>query len=253
MDLRIIHFSPTGGTLSAARILAAGISQHVSETDLTDTKADYGSLPFKPEDTVLIAIPSYSGRVPAAAAARISAMHGNGAMAILLCVYGNRAYEDTLIELSDTAKKAGFRPMAAATAIATHSIVPKYAQGRPDSEDRKRLNAMAASIRHKLDTGDDTEPQVPGNRPYRKAAKAGIIPNATSACIKCGICAAKCPAGAIDANDPSQTDKDKCISCMRCIHVCPHNARKASAVMLAAASIMLRKACSGRKDCELFL
>lgn len=48
-------------------------------------------------------------------------------------------------------------------------------------------------------------------------------------------------------------DDKACISCMRCISVCPHNARKANPVMLAAVGVALKKVCSERKECELFL
>lgn len=48
-------------------------------------------------------------------------------------------------------------------------------------------------------------------------------------------------------------DRDKCISCMRCVAVCPHKGRKVSPVMLFAANLMLKKACSIRKENELFL
>ena len=40
---------------------------------------------------------------------------------------------------------------------------------------------------------------------------------------------------------------------MRCIAVCPQGARKLNSVMLSAANLMLRKVCSERRECELFL
>ena len=70
----------------------------------------------------VIAVPSYGGRVPGTAAGRLGAIRGNGARAVLVCVYGNRAYEDTLVELQDIAKQAGFRVTAAVAAVAEHSI-----------------------------------------------------------------------------------------------------------------------------------
>ena len=94
---------------------------------------------------------------------------------------------------------------------------------------------------------------VPGNRPYRKYGTIPLIPGASHTCGSCGLCAAKCPSGAIPSDNPKQTDKDKCISCMRCISVCPTHSRKLNPLMLAAASQKLKKACSGRKENELFL
>ena len=70
-------------------------------------------------------------------------MKGNQARAVLVCVYGNRAYEDTLIELKDVADKAGFVPAAAVATIAEHSIMHKFAAGRPDGQQksyRKKRN-----------------------------------------------------------------------------------------------------------------
>lgn len=81
--------------------------------------------------------------MPQAATERLSAIRGNGAKAVLLCVYGNRAYEDTLVELEDTAKQAGFRVIAAIAAIAEHSIARQFATGRPDAQDQARLHTFA--------------------------------------------------------------------------------------------------------------
>ena len=94
---------------------------------------------------------------------------------------------------------------------------------------------------------------VPGDRPYREYGTIPLIPGASHTCGSCGLCAAKCPSGAIPSDNPTQTDKDKCISCMRCISVCPTHSRKLNPLMLAAASQKLKKACSGRKENELFL
>ena len=80
-----------------------------------------------------------------------------------------------------------------------------------------------------------------------------MVPKPTKECINCGVCAAECPAQAIDRENTKKVDEKACISCMRCVSVCPHAARKVSPVMLSAASLMLKKVCSERKDCELFL
>lgn len=180
-------------------------------------------------------------------------LSGQGARAVLVCVYGNRAYEDTLVELEDAAKQAGFRIIAAVAAVAEHSIARQFAAGRPDMQDAKRISDFARQIQAKLDAEDFTEPSIPGNRPYKKAKGAGMVPKPTKECTECGVCAAKCPVQAIDRENPKKVDEKACISCMRCISVCPHSARKLNPVMLSAASLMLKKVCSERKECELFL
>lgn len=162
-------------------------------------------------------------------------------------------YEDTLVELEDVAKQAGFRVIAAVAAIAEHSIARQFAAGRPDAQDAKQLSAFAGQIQAKLSAGDATEPAIPGNRPYKKAAGAGMVPKPTKECTQCGICAAECPVQAIDKENPKKVNEKLCFSCMRCVSVCPHSARKVNPVMLSAVGLALKKVCSVRKDCELFL
>lgn len=253
MKLYDIVFSPTCGTKKVADDLTDALEGEVTTVDLTDSKQDFNAVSLTKEDAAVISVPSYGGRVPAVAAERLGMVHGNGAKAVLVCVYGNRAYEDTLAELEDTAKQAGFQVIAAVAAIAEHSIARQFAAGRPDAQDAAQLSDFAKQIQHKLSAADTSEPAIPGNRPYKKAGGAGMVPKATKECTNCGVCAAECPVQAIDKKDPKKVDEKACISCMRCIAVCPQGARKLNPVMLSAASLMLKKACTERKECALFL
>ena len=171
-------FSPTGGTRKAADLLAEPLFSETVPVDLTDSQADFSTVVLRAEDVAVIAVPSYGGRVPATAVQRLSAVRGNGARAVLVCVYGNRAYEDTLAELQDTAKQAGFRVVAAVAAVAEHSIVRQIAAGRPDDGDQRQLADFAKSIQAKLEKEDDSEPAIPGNRPYKKGGGCRRVPAA---------------------------------------------------------------------------
>lgn len=253
MKMYVIYFSPTGGTQKVSNFLAQELSNTSTSIDLSDYRTDFQNIALSNEDIALIAVPSYNGRVPALASARIQQIQGNGAKAILVCVYGNRAYEDTLVELQDIVKNAGFSVVAAVAAIAEHSIAHKYATNRPDQDDYKQLKEFAEKIRNKLNVQNFTEPVIPGNRPYKTISPTGIVPKATSKCTKCGLCASRCPANAIDKNDPTKVHKNACISCMRCISVCPYHARKINGFLLFIVNAMLKKACSVRKTGELYL
>ena len=236
MSIYAIYFSPTGGTEKIVTFIAEQFGEYQS-IDLCEKTSDLTN-DFSEEDLCIIGVPSFGGRVPAIALERIKALSGNNATAILITVYGNRAYEDTLIELEDTLIEKDFTCQAAIAAVAEHSIMHQFATGRPDQNDLTELASFAQKIKEKTNNTVKTDfppVHVPGDRPYR------------------GLCAAKCPSGAIPSDNPTQTDKDKCISCMRCISVCPTHSRKLNPLMLAAASQKLKKACSGRKENELFL
>lgn len=246
-----ITFSPTGGTKKCADLLSAAWNEK-TEIDLMKRQDDFTKYTFTAEDICLVAVPSFGGRVPAVATERLQMMQGGGAKAILVVVYGNRAYEDTLVELEDTLTERGFVPMAGAAAVAEHSIFREFAAGRPDANDEIQLKDWSSKIKSKLEAGTERAMPFVGNRPYKKYGAIPMVPKAKS-CQMCGKCVSICPVGAIPADQPNETIAEKCITCMACVATCPMQARALNPVALAGVKAMLKKALEGRKENELFL
>ena len=149
MNVVEIIFSPTGGTEKAAHIIGGHWSEDTVRIDLCDSKIDFTRCNIAKDDMVLIAMPSFGGRAPAVAIERLKQIRGNGAKCTLVCVYGNRAYEDTLVEMEDAANHCGFQVIAAIAAVAEHSILSQYASNRPDASDEKQLVNFADQIADK--------------------------------------------------------------------------------------------------------
>ena len=247
--VRII-FSPTGGTERVAEAIAS--AWPAGETvDLSVAGDEYEKYAFGPEDVALIAMPSFGGLAPKPAIDRLRRIRGGGAKCVLAAVYGNRAFEDTLVQMEDAAEASGFQVAAAVAAVAEHSIARQYAAGRPDEADRAQLAGFGKEILERIKAGGG-KPAIPGDRPYKKAG-GGMTPKAGDECVACGLCARRCPVGAIDPKAPRTADGDKCIGCMRCVAVCPKKARKINGAALAAVSLALKKACSVPKENQLFL
>lgn len=264
MNIYKIVFSPTGGTDKVSSIFAdvfqTAFRSEVKTIDLTNKEYDFSNIKLNPDDICIVAVPSYGGRVPAPATERIKQINGNSAKAILLCVYGNRAYEDTLSELQDTLEHSGFTCVSAAAAVAEHSIMHQFAAERPDAKDKEELAEFASEIYNKVTsiaTNKNTQTQkltLPGNHTtYKKYNGVPFKPTANKKCTACGLCAKTCPVGAIDSANPHITNKDLCISCMRCVSACPTHARDLNKIVLTIASKAMSKSCGGRKENELFL
>lgn len=246
-----IHFSPTGGTKKVADILAGALGEVWQEIDLCreNTPKALGT-----EDLCLISVPSYGGRVPGVNLERLRRITGNGAKAILVCAYGNREWDDTLTELQDVLEELGYVCVAAVAAVAEHSMFRQFAAGRPDADDAAELADFASKIRAKLETGIFGPIEMPGKHGDYKPFPGGAFkPEGGENCNGCGVCAERCPVGAIDSANPRAVDRDKCISCMRCIAVCPNHARAVDVAVVAAVAQRLEPLLGGHKNNYLYL
>jgi len=249
MTYTILSFSPTGGTYKTARILASAISDNWQTVDLLKPVTE---TMFSSEDVCLVAVPSFGGRIPTTSAERLRSIRADGAKAILLCVYGNRAYEDTLSELQDVLEEQGFVCIAAVTAVAEHSILREFGAGRPDADDAAELTAFGAAIRDRIAHPSAARLTVPGAhvsyKPYQNSA---FVPADCENCTNCGICASECPTNAI-GETPDRIDPARCIKCMRCAAVCPTGARQLAPELHAFLRERLAAVCAERKKNELF-
>ena len=245
----VAHFSPTGGTRRIADAIAAGFGTPVVELDLTCAAA----VPeLKETDALMAVLPVYAGRVPQIALKRLAALKGSGQKAVAVAVYGNREFDDALLETKDALEANGFRVIAAGAFIAEHSIVRSIAAGRPDEQDEALCRRFAADVMAKSED-DAAVIWVPGNDPYREVKPSAFHPTADETCVGCGICGENCPVGAIPEGDPGRTDQNLCINCMRCIQVCPRQCRALPEPFVAAATRMLNEKAAGYKKPVVFL
>lgn len=248
----MVHFSPTGTTKKVACAIASGLGEGVSEMDLCKENCLTA-----PDDStgILVVMPVYAGRVPGVALERLTRIQGNGQPAVAVVVYGNREFDDALLELKNTLEHIGFQVAAAGAFIAEHSIVRSIAAGRPDETDLNIARQFGMDIMEKLENENASIPvQVSGNFPYIEAKPSAFHPKADEEkCIRCGTCAAMCPAAAIPDENPDRTLDSKCITCMRCVQVCPVNARALPAAFIAGAAKMLTEKAAGYKSPQLYL
>ena len=252
MSTYAVYFSPTNSTEKIVKTVANEFGIY-REIDLSKRENTYDQS-FDKEDICIIGVPSYGGRVPAIALERMKSFKGNHAKAVLVISYGNRAYEDTVRELAECVVGKGFCCVAAITAIAEHSIMHQFATGRPDEADKEELIQFSRKIAEKIkNTSTYNELIIPGNYPYREYKGVPLKPKAGKGCTSCGLCAKLCPVGAIPIKEPNKTDTPKCISCMRCINVCPEKSRKLNDVLVKAASKKMEAVCGKRKENELFI
>ena len=241
-------FSPTGGCSKIASAIAG--TRLSTRVDLCAPVSPQNV----PADAPLLAVlPVYGGRLPAVAVQRLKALQGKGSPAIAVVVYGNRAYEDALLELRDTLTAAGFNVIAAAAFIAEHSIVRSIAPGRPDASDLAQAVDFGNAVAAKLASGRADTVSVPGNEEYRPLPQMPVTPMVTDACGGCGMCAIKCPVEAIPADNPRSTDASRCILCMRCVAICPRKARLLPPPAQAAFTERLNAVASEPKQPEIYL
>lgn len=248
-----IYFSPTGGTEKVTKLLSSAWEER-KDLDISDLHFNYEDVNIKPEDMCIISVPSFGGRIPTVAVDRINKIKGNGAKAVAVVVYGNRDYDDTLLELKNVLEENGFVVGAMVTAIAEHSIARNLAAGRPDKADEEELKKFSEEIKAKFESGEiNTELMPKGNIPYKEWKGFALKPEANESCVECGLCAQKCPVGAIPMDNPKSVDKDICMACMRCISVCPTGARVLDETMKAGLVEKLTTMCTERKENTLMI
>jgi ferredoxin len=231
----LVCFSPTGTTRRILEEIGRGINTTaLEELDLTLPVEDAPERVAGRDELVVIGVPVYFGRVAPLAAQRLRRLKADGAPAVTVVVYGNRDFEDALLELSDLAKQAGFVPVGAAAFIGEHSYstaATPVAVGRPDSEDLAQARAFGEAVRKKIEKTRDPETlpslRLPGKMPYREIPSfPDMSPEIIEEfCNLCGQCAAVCPTAAITIDTTVVTDKTRCITCCACVKACPIEAR----------------------------
>lgn len=226
--LTCIYFSPSGTTKFIVNQIAKSFDAD-SINDINLLK-DISSRTFDEDDLVIIGMPVFSGRIPVVCEKLLSEIKGNNTPAIAVVAYGNREYEDALLELYNIMKANGFNVYGAGAFIAQHSIFPKVAENRPDENDIKKIDEFAMLCKDKIDNEKtkNEELTIKGNVPYRERLSGGTkqIPLPLSGeCNSCKACSNICPVKAIDNENVSNVESEKCICCMACLYACPKQIR----------------------------
>ena len=240
-----VYFSATGTTKKVVTTLAKDVAQALKadykETSFNSPASRKETLEFTADDLVVLGVPVYAGRVPNLIMPYVKDMiHGNGALAVPVVLYGNRNFDDGLMELRNLMRDNGFHPITAAAIVGEHSFSTTLGAGRPDADDMalvaqlagktvETVNALAEAPAEAVAVeGCDPirpyyTPRDRNGEPIKDFLKAKPVTDADK-CVKCGLCARLCPMGSIDFEDFSNV-AGKCIKCCACVKNCPMGAK----------------------------
>ena len=251
----VAYFSATYTTQKIVRWVAQAIKPSFKEYDITrkELKED---LFFDTNDLIIVGVPVYAGRVPAIAVRSLKRLKGSDTPVLLLAVYGNRAYEDALIELKDIFEENFFKVVSIGAFIGRHSIFTPLAKERPDQDDESLSIEFAKNSLEIISNCSNIlnlpSIEVPGNRPYKPHGQYPIFPIVNDSCNNCGKCAQLCPSRAISSKNPETTDTRICFSCGRCLVICPKHARTFEGEFYQEKLDFFLKSYSERKKPEFF-
>ena len=270
-SVKLVYFSPTRTTKTVVREIARGIDRcTVEELDITRPGARTQPLRTSENELLIVGVPVYMGRIPALSAEWLHAIQAHNTPVVCVVVYGNRAYDDALLELTDILAERGCKPIAGAAFIGKHSFSTAdtpTAEGRPDAGDLKYAERFGQKIQETFRSVSSATqlslPKIPGCHPYRQQPchpyrRDTVFWNVdfiavSDACIQCGICAEGCPVGAIDAENSRAIDTKHCITCCACIRHCPHHARTIKPGIVRDASLRVYTLYNERKEPECFI
>ncbi len=254
-SINLAYFSPTGTTKKVLQAIAKGIgNKNVELTDITKPADREKVLKTSEKELLIVGVPVYMGRVPALIGDWLNQIKANNTPVVCIAVYGNREFEDALLELKNIVSQRGCVPIAGAAFIGEHSFSSTElptAKNRPDLEDLKKAQAFGENIAKKLalfPTGQIPELNVPGNYPYGGITQLWDVDflEISDECTQCGICASSCPTGAINPENSSSIDIKKCITCCACIKICPKIARSMKDSLVKDAAIRVNQNFGGK-------
>ena len=239
-----VYFSGTGTTRRTVERIAGGIASRLNlpaeSVDFSRPAVRQETLRFGEKDLVVFGTPVYAGRVPNVLLPFLrERIVGGGALAVPVVLFGNRNYDDALIELRNILAADGMHPIAAGAFVGEHSFSRVLGADRPNAEDEALMDEFAARVAE-LAAGLDAAPvksaAVRGQEPlrpyYTPRDRAGnpinilkVKPKTDlSRCGSCGLCADLCPMGSIDPADVSAV-RGICIKCCACVKGCPTGAK----------------------------
>lgn len=240
-----VYFSPCGSVKKIvsemARFAAMRLNIPVETIDFTLPEARKNTYEFKSTDLVFFGTPVYAGRVPNKIMPYIKeAFIGNDAAAVPVVVFGNRSFDDALVELKILLDGNRFHTVAGAAVVSRHSFSYTIASGRPNKKDYFDMKNFVVEILEKIQEAKNSSllrpVYVSGVNPpekyYTPLGTDGKPAKFLKAhpktdlleCDQCGICAKNCPMGSIDPMN-TQNITGICIKCQACIRKCPKNAK----------------------------
>ncbi|MBR0409488.1 MAG: EFR1 family ferrodoxin [Eubacterium sp.] len=238
-NITAVYFSPTGSTRKIveelARVMADEYSVPMHTFDFTLPENRVESITFQGSDLVVFGVPVYAGRVPNKILPEIRRIFkGDGALAVPVVTFGNRSYDNALIELRNELEEGGFHTIAGGAFVAEHAFSGKLAPGRPDREDMDLVRSFAKTVADKVNEMKEIpgpvkvrgiEPIPPYYQPLgidgRPAKFLKAKPVIGPGCIRCGKCINACPMGSINEENDELKVEGICIKCQACIKICP--------------------------------
>lgn len=266
----VVYYSATGNTrgvaLKLGKQLADKLGVPMEEMNYAPPAVRKKHYMFSAEDLVLFATPVYAGRVPNKMLPFVEGgFTGGDALAIPVIIFGNRSFDNGLIELRNLLEQNGFHTVAAAAVATSHVFSEVIAPGRPDETDWAVLCQFTSKVASRIQTMTEypAPVEVPGDNPptvyYTPLGVDGKPSMFLKAkpqtyegmCDGCGICVEACPMSAISAEDPTQVP-GTCIKCQACIKICPTQAKYFADENFLSHVKMLELNYTARKEPQVF-